>query len=155
MYYSQLNLFDTVNGDGCRVSLFVSGCNFGCKGCWNPETWDFKNGTEFTKEIEDSIINTLNSNSFYSGLSLLGGDPLAKRNLDPVLQLVKRVKTECTSNNIWLWTGYYLGDIKDEKRLEILENVNVVVDGPYVQELRNLELRYRGSSNQTIHYLRY
>ena len=155
MYYSQLNLFDTVNGDGCRVSLFVSGCNFGCKGCWNPETWDFKNGSEFTKEIEDSIINTLNGNSFYSGLSLLGGDPLAKRNLDSVLQLVKRVKTECTSNNIWLWTGYYLDDIKDEKRLEILENVNVVVDGPYVQELRNLELRYRGSSNQTIHYLRY
>ena len=95
MHYSQLNLFDTVNGDGCRVSLFVSGCNFGCKGCWNPETWDFKNGNQFTEETLDDIINTINSNSFYSGLSLLGGDPLAKRNLDEILHICKRIKKPC------------------------------------------------------------
>ena len=153
MHYSQLNLFDTVNGDGCRVSLFVSGCNFGCKGCWNPETWNFKNGNQFTEELLDDIINTINCNPFYSGVSLLGGDPLAKRNLDAVLHICKRIKAECTNNNIWLWTGYYLNDIQDAKRTEILQYVNVVVDGPYVEELRDLSLRYRGSSNQTIHYL--
>lgn len=153
MNYAQLNLFDTVNGDGCRVSLFVSGCNHACKGCWSEETWNYKYGTEYTKAIEDQIINTLNT-EFYSGLSLLGGDPLAKHNLNSVLNLVKRVKAECTNNNIWLWTGYYNDEITDSTRLEILEYVDVLIDGRFEEDKKDLTLKYRGSSNQNIIYLR-
>ena len=151
MYFSQLNLQDTINGEGNRVSLFVSGCNHACKGCWNPETWNFKNGAEYTPEIEDRIIKTLNSSSYYAGLSLLGGDPLAKRNFNTVLSLVQRVKEECKDKSIWLWTGFTHEElVLDVLRKEILQYIDVLIDGLYVEVLRDLTLPYRGSSNQNI-----
>lgn len=156
MYYSQLNKLDTVNGPGCRVSLFVSGCNHGCKGCWNPETWDFKNGSIFTNEQVSTIVNLLNQD-FYSGFSLLGGEPLAKRNLPDVIELLKIIKSNCKNNNIWVWSGYYLNELtvsNNPLHQEVLQYIDVLVDGRYDESLRDLTLQYRGSSNQTINYLK-
>ena len=149
MNYIGLNKYDTANGEGIRVSLFVSGCTLYCKGCFNKESWNFKAGKEFTKYVKEEIINEL-KNPWISGFSLLGGDPLEPKLHDEVLDLVKSIKMEIPNKDIWLWTGRLYEDEKDN---EILEYIDVLIDGPFIQELADKNLQYRGSSNQRIKYV--
>ena len=146
MNYIGLNKYDTANGPGIRVSLFVSGCTLCCKGCFNKESWKFNAGLPFTDSIKNDIINEL-KNPWISGFSLLGGDPLEPNLHTDVLDLVKTIKQEVPNKDIWLWTGRLYEDEKDN---EILKYVDVLIDGPYIQELHYANLLYRGSSNQRI-----
>lgn len=148
MNYSDIYESDTLNGPGFRVSLFVSGCNHRCKGCWNPSTWDFDAGKPYTKETEDGIIESLNA-PMNRGLSLLGGEPM--EHVEPLLKLLKRFRMTYPDKDVWVWTGYkYEYLIEQEKYSEILQYIDVLVDGRFVQELRDLNLFFRGSSNQRI-----
>ena len=157
MNYADIKQYDVANGPGIRISLFVSGCNHHCKGCFNEEAWDFNYGTPFTDETIDTIIKYLNS-PHIAGLTLLGGEPMEPQNQEALLPLVKRVR-EVYGNkkNIWCYTGYVLDrDLLGESRAkcehtrELLENLDVLVDGPFVEDLKNLTLKFRGSSNQRI-----
>ena len=148
MNYSEIYEEDTLNGPGFRVSLFVSGCNHRCKGCWNPSTWDFDAGKPYTQETEDYIIECLNA-PMNRGLSLLGGEPM--EHVEPLLKLLKRFKMKYPNKEVWVWSGYkYEYLIEQEKYSEILQYIDVLVDGRFVQELRDLNLFFRGSSNQRI-----
>lgn len=157
MNYGSLRGTDIANGEGVRVTLFVSGCTHHCKNCFNPETWDFCYGKPFTKEVEDEVIKLLEPD-YIQGLTLLGGEPMEPKNQEALLPLVKRVR-EVYGNkkNIWCYTGYTLDrDLLGESRAkcehtrELLENLDVLVDGPFVEDLKNLTLKFRGSSNQRI-----
>ena len=154
MNYSQYYPVDVVNGTGTRCTLFVSGCDHGCKGCYNTSTWSPSAGNGFTQEMEDQIIADLNCTRIIrDGLSLSGGDPFHPNNVDAILNLVERVKKECIGKNIWLWTGYKLSEL-NEIQLEILSYVDVLIDGKFVKELADPSLKFRGSSNQVIHYIK-
>jgi len=154
MNYHQYYPIDVVNGPGTRCTLFVSGCIHKCKGCYNATTWKPNSGKLFDGKIENQIISDLqDSNIKRQGLSLSGGDPLYPENLSAILNLVKRVKNECPNKDIWLWTGYTLAELTQEQR-QIVDLVNVVIDGKFMQELKDSKLIWRGSSNQVIHYLR-
>jgi len=154
MNYHQYYPIDVVNGPGTRCTLFVSGCIHKCKGCYNATTWKPDSGKLFDDEIENRIISDLqNTNIKRQGLSLSGGDPLYPGNVPTILHLVKRIKNECPNKDIWLWTGYTLNELTKEQR-QIVDLVNVVIDGKFVQELQSAKLIWRGSSNQVIHYLR-
>lgn len=157
MYYGNLRGTDIANGEGVRVTLFVSGCTHHCKNCFNSETWNFCYGKPFTKEVEDEVIKLLEPD-YIQGLTLLGGEPMEPQNQEALLPLVKRVR-EVYGNkkNIWCYTGYVLDrDLLGESRAkcehtrELLENLDVLVDGPFVEDLKNLTLKFRGSSNQRI-----
>lgn len=156
MNYATLKPHDTANGDGIRVSLFVSGCTHHCKECFNPETWDFKYGKPFTKEVEDEIINLL-KRDYIQGLSLLGGEPMEIVNQRTLVNLLRRVKAECPDKNIWCYSGYTLdkdlisnGKAHCEVTNEILSYLDVLVDGEFVVALKNLKLKFRGSENQRL-----
>ena len=149
MNYIGLNKYDTANGEGIRVSLFVSGCSLYCKGCFNKESWNFNAGKEFTKFVKEEIINELKK-PYINGFSLLGGDPLEPKLHKDVLDLVKSIKTEMLNKDIWLWTGRLYEDEKDN---EILKYIDVLIDGPFIQELADKNLQYRGSSNQRVIYV--
>jgi len=154
MNYHQYYPIDVVNGPGTRCTLFVSGCIHKCKGCYNATTWKPTSGKLFDETAENCIISDLqNTQIKRQGLSLSGGDPLYPGNLSAILQLVKRVKNECVGKDIWLWTGYSINDLTHEQQ-QIVDLVNVVVDGKFMQELKDVNLIWRGSSNQIIHYLR-
>lgn len=154
MNISQYYPIDVVNGTGTRCTLFVSGCTHGCKGCYNESTWNPKSGSLFTQAMEDKIIEDLqDTRIFRDGLTLSGGDPLHHKNIDSILKLAKRVKTECPTKNIWLWSGYKLSELS-EKHLEIMEYVDVFIDGKFEQDLADVNLVHRGSSNQVIHYMK-
>src|SRR5574344_2131159 len=146
MNYIGFNKYDTANGPGIRVSLFVSGCTLCCKGCFNKESWKFNAGLPFTDSIKTDIINELKK-SWISGFSLLGGDPLEPKLHSEVLDLVKSIKSEIPNKDIWLWTGRLYENEKDN---EILEYVNVLIDGPYIQEFSDKTLKYKGSKNQRV-----
>ena len=157
MNYGSLRGTDIANGEGVRVTLFVSGCTHHCKNCFNPETWNFCYGKPFTKEVEDEVIKLLEPD-YIQGLTLLGGEPMEPQNQEALLPLVKRVR-EVYGNkkNIWCYTGYVLDrDLLGESRAKcehtraLLENLDVLVDGPFVEDLKNLTLKFRGSSNQRI-----
>lgn len=153
MNYYRYYPIDVVNGPGTRCTLFVSGCIHKCKGCYNAKTWDKDAGHVFTQELEDAIIQDLNNPTIKrQGLTLSGGDPLFPDNLAGVLKLVKRVKTECPSKDIWLWTGYTLSDLVPEQQ-EVVAYIDVLIDGRFEQSLADPSLVWRGSSNQVIHYL--
>ncbi len=153
MNYSQYYPLDVVNGLGTRCVLFVSGCVHQCRGCYNQSTWSPSSGLEFTSMMEDRIIADLNDTRIKRrGLSLSGGDPLHPDNLSAILHLVKRVKSECDGKDIWLWTGYLLAELTPEQQ-EIVDYVDVLIDGKFEQELADPSLNWRGSSNQIIHYL--
>lgn len=143
-----------LNGEGIRAVLFVSGCNHGCKGCYNESTWNPNSGSEFTKEVEDRIIRDLQDERIVrSGLSLSGGDPLHERNRYDILRLILRVRKECPEKTIWLWTGYTMDEIwadKDARMRYIVRNVDVVIDGKFEKEKHDPTLKWRGSSNQNI-----
>lgn len=147
MNYIGLNKYDTANGPGIRISLFVSGCTIHCQDCFNKESWDFNAGKPFTDKIQEDIIKTLQE-PYINGLSILGGDPLEPNNQDTVLSLVKAVKAS-TSKSIWLWTGRVYKQVKDNP---ILKYIDVLIDGPYIHSLKPVQ--YAGSSNQNIIFLR-
>lgn len=155
MNYGNIKNYDIANGEGVRVSLFVSGCRNHCKGCFQSETWDFNYGKPYNKQIEDTIMDML-SNPHISGLTILGGDPMEEENQKDVANLVKRVKRELPHINIWMYTGYDLPSIISGKMKHtgytknILENVDTIVDGKFELDKKDLSLYYRGSSNQKV-----
>lgn len=146
MNYIQYINGDDANGEGVRCTLFVAGCELACKGCHNPESWKTNVGEEYTKEFEDQIIEDL-KNPYISGLSLSGGHPLHPKNYNTVLSLCKRVREE-VGKSIWLWSGLTLEQLRRGNKSEILEYIDVLVDGKYVQGLPSKP--FRGSSNQRI-----
>jgi anaerobic ribonucleoside-triphosphate reductase activating protein len=146
MNYSQIRSLDIANGPGCRASIFVSGCDHRCKNCFNPETWNFDHGKEFTENTLNSILE-LAKPSYIAGLSILGGEPAHPRNLPEILKLTRKFKEVYPEKDIWLWTGYQLEDIFENL---VDSGIDVVVDGRFVEELKDLRLKYRGSSNQRV-----
>lgn len=160
MHIAKVITTDCANGEGIRVSVFVSGCKNRCKGCFQPETWNFDYGKEYTKKTENDIINEL-SKPYYSGITILGGEPFELENQKTVLQLLKRVKKELPDKNIWVYTGYFYdrdlapgGKRYGKYTEELLELIDILVDGPFVRELKNISLAFRGSENQRIINLR-
>lgn len=156
MNYSAIKNCDVANGPGVRVSLFVSGCTHHCKDCFNKETWDFNFGEEFTKEHEDQIIKLLEP-SYIKGFSLLGGEPFEVCNQRVLVGLLKRIKETYPQKTVWCYTGYLLDDeLLQESRArcevtdEMLSYIDILVDGEFKTELKDLRLRFRGSSNQRI-----
>lgn len=148
MKYAKIRKFDTANGQGVRTTLFVSGCKFNCKGCFNKEAQDFNYGNEFTREVEDEFIGYI-KNPNVVGVNLLGGE-IMQQDTSIILNLVKRIKEE-TGKNIWCWTGYKYEDlIKIDGKLEVLQYIDVLIDGRFEVEKRDLMLKYRGSSNQRV-----
>ena len=150
MNYCGLKKNDIANGDGVRVSLFVSGCRNHCKGCHNPEAWDFGYGQHFTKETEDEIIEALRP-SWIQGLSVLGGEPCEEENEEILIPFLKRLRSELPMKDIWLYSGYTYGMLRND---EILKYVDVLVDGPFLPEQKDISLAFRGSRNQRILRLR-
>ena len=143
-----------VNGPGTRCTLFVSGCVHQCPGCYNKSTWRLNSGVLFTQEMENQIIADLNDTKIpRQGLTLSGGDPLHPQNVPEVLKLVKRVNAECEGKDIWMWTGYLLSELTPEQQ-DVVDLINVLIDGKFVQALADPALVWRGSSNQVIHKLR-
>ncbi len=157
MYYGEIKKFDIADGEGVRVSLFVSGCRIHCPGCFNAKTWDFCFGKEFTKETEKEIIQAL-SKDFISGLTVLGGEPFEEENQRVLVKFLKKVKETYPNKTIWCYSGYvYDHDLKPENGKqhfdvtdEMLSYIDVLVDGPFIQELKDITLQFRGSKNQRI-----
>ena len=161
MRYAQIRETDISNGDGLGVALFIQGCNFKCKNCFNPETWDFNGGKEWTIEIEDKFIE-LASRPYIKRISLLGGECLDDKNLDGILNLVNRIRLLMPEKTIWLYTGYLYEEIDAnidwdnndnmcwQKRRDILYMCDILVDGRYIDSQRNISLRWRGSKNQRV-----
>ncbi|QWA10882.1 anaerobic ribonucleoside-triphosphate reductase-activating protein [Sodalis ligni] len=154
MNYHKYYPVDVIDGPGTRCTLFVAGCEHQCPGCYNKSTWRVDSGFPFTSELEDQIIADLQDTRIHrQGLTLSGGDPLHPHNLSAVLHLVQRVRTECHGKDIWVWTGYTL-DSLTEPQQQVTSLINVLIDGKFVQDLRDPALIWRGSSNQVVHYLR-
>ena len=157
MYYGEIKKLDIANGDGVRVSLFVSGCRIHCPGCFNAMTWDFCYGKEFTQDTEKEIIEALEKD-FISGLTLLGGEPFEPENQKVLAPFLKKVKELFPKKNIWCYSGYIYetellaedGKAHTEVTEEMLSYIDVLVDGPFVEELKDITLVFRGSSNQRI-----
>ena len=149
MNYIRIDDFDMLNGDGCRVILWVAGCNHHCKNCHNPETWDCNAGQLFDNKAKEYLFECL-SKDYIQGLTFTGGDPLFPGNRETVTQLAKEVKEKFPNKDIWMWTGYKYEEVAD---LEVMKYVDVLIDGEYVEELRDIDLHWRGSSNQVIYYL--
>ena len=157
MNYCAIKRSDVANGPGMRVTLFVSGCTNRCPGCFQPETWDFNYGEPFTKEVEDRIIQLLTPD-YISGLTLLGGDPFEPENQRALLPFLRRVKAELPKKNIWAFTGFVLDKElwrdgsypRCEVTDDMLELIDVLVDGRFVESLKNVTLKFRGSSNQRL-----
>lgn len=150
MKYAKIRKMDISNGEGVRVSLFVQGCSFHCKNCFNPETWDFNKGKEFTTAEIQKIIELANKD-YIAGLSVLGGEPLHNNNVNEVFHIVTTFKEKFPNKNIWLWTGFKFEDaIKDSKRKSILCNIDVLIDGQFEEDKKDLTLKWRGSSNQRV-----
>lgn len=148
MKYAQIREIDITNGSGIGVALFTQGCPYHCKNCFNPETWDFNKGMVWTKEIENKIIELLKP-EYITRLTILGGEPLIERNIEPITALLKRVKGTYPDKQVWLYTG---GDFEVLEGLyeEIFQYIDILIDGRYVDDLRDYKLKWRGSSNQRI-----
>ena len=156
MYYCEIKKCYIANGPGVRVSLFVSGCTHHCKGCFNEETWSFEYGKPFTEETEEQILKLLEP-SYISGLTVLGGEPMEYMNQEVLFPFLKKVKERFPEKSIWCFTGYvYEKDIlhrmipKWKYTKKMLEQIDYLVDGPFVMEKKNISLKFRGSSNQRI-----
>jgi anaerobic ribonucleoside-triphosphate reductase activating protein len=154
MFYHKYYPIDVVNGPGTRCTLFVSGCEHQCRGCYNQSTWRVDSGNPFTTEMADRIIADLNDNEIKRrGLTLSGGDPLHPANQVDVLALVQRVRAECPDKDIWMWTGYLLPEMSPIQQ-QIVSLIDVLIDGKFEESLADPSLLWRGSSNQIVHYLR-
>ncbi|EEA85818.1 anaerobic ribonucleoside-triphosphate reductase activating protein [Peptacetobacter hiranonis] len=149
MRYEKIRKFDVSNAPGVRSTLFVTGCTHDCKGCFNKELQDFGAGDVWTQEDEDNFVSYVKNDNVV-GVNILGGEPMQQVMDDCLPNLLKRVKEE-TGKSIWLWSGYLLEQIlEDEKRRKILEYVDVLVDGRFEIDKRNINLKYRGSENQRV-----
>ena len=156
MNYAEIKATDIANGEGVRVSLFVSGCRRHCKGCFNDVAWDFSYGKTFTSETEELLLRLL-SPSYIAGLSLLGGDPFEPENQRALLPFLRRVKERFPEKTIWCYTGYtYAGGglqeraVETEATREMISLIDVLVDDPFREELKDIRLKFRGSSNQRV-----
>lgn len=156
MNYGEIKKYDIANGEGVRVSLFVSGCTHHCKDCFNSETWDFNFGKPFTKEIEDEIIESL-APDYINGFSLLGGEPFEPSNQKVLVNLLKQIKQTYPNKTIWCYSGYLFDkELLNNSRArcevtdEMLSYIDILVDGRFVAELKDISLSFRGSSNQRI-----
>lgn len=148
MRYAQIRSLDISNGEGVGIALYTQGCRFHCKNCFNSELWDYTKGKEWSSEVEDYLVSLL-SRDYIDRISFLGGEPLSEENLEDLDSLLNRIRKECPSKKIWMYTGYTYEAIKDRLSY-ILKNVDVLVDGLYIDELRDLKLEFRGSSNQRV-----
>lgn len=146
MRYSKIRKMDISNGPGVRVSIFMQGCTFNCKNCFNPETHSFDGGNEFTEETIERVLN-LCSNENIVGLSILGGEPLHPKNIDGTTALAKCFKEKYPNKTIWVWTGFLFENLKDS---EVIKYIDVLIDGQYVDELHSPLLKWKGSSNQRV-----
>jgi len=169
MRFASMRNLDISNGEGVGVSLFVQGCDRHCFNCFNPDTWDFNGGKEWTEGTKNKFIKLIDR-PYINRISVLGGEPLAEQNLDEVLSLIKEIRISFPEKTIWLYTGFCWNDImcsfaglqadcvvldkKDiealEKRRKIISNIDVLVDGEYIDEQKDLSLKFRGSKNQRV-----
>ena len=156
MHYGNIKNYDIADGEGVRVTLFCSGCTNRCEGCFQPETWDFCYGKEYTKETEDELIQML-TNPNIQGLTLLGGDPFEPSNQRTLITLLRRVKQELPTKDVWAYTGFvYEQDLLEGQRKhtevtdEMLSYIDVLVDGPFVIDQKDISLYFRGSTNQRV-----
>lgn len=153
--YSKIKTFDIANGKGIRTSIFFSGCEHYCKNCFNSELWDFNVGQSFTKEVYESKIKPT-MNEHITGISILGGEPLHPNNITATFNLVKWFKEDFPKKTIWLWSGYTWEELTSKSNsnykinIGILNNIDVLVDGKYVDELRDISLKWCGSTNQRV-----
>lgn len=155
MYYSQICKFDIANGPGIRTTLFISGCTHCCKNCFQPETWNFKYGKPFLENDYLELCDSLN-NSLTTGLTILGGEPLEPENQIALVPLIRKIKEEFPDISIWVYTGDVFEDLlKDATRctndtIELFKMIDVLVEGPYIEELKDPNLKFRGSRNQRL-----
>ena len=147
MRYNKIRKMDISNGPGVRVSIFMQGCTFKCKNCFNKETWDFNSGKCFSDETIDKVLE-LAQNEHIAGLSILGGEPLHPKNIDASTKLAKAFKEKFPDKSIWVWTGFLFDE--NLNNLEILNYIDVLVDGVFKEELKDPRLKWRGSSNQRV-----
>ena len=147
MRYNKVRKMDISNVQGVRVSIFMQGCTFHCKNCFNPETHDFMGGEEFTEDTIDQVLK-LCENENVEGLSILGGEPMHPMNIEGTTELAKKFKEKFPNKNLWVWTGFLFD--RDLQNKEVLKYIDVLVDGQYVDELRDPRLKYNGSSNQRV-----
>ena len=155
MNYAKINKNDIANGIGIRVTLFVSGCTHFCKGCFNQEAWDFEFGEPFTEAVQNELLEALNQ-SYISGLTLLGGEPMEPQNQRALLPFLKDMKEKYPQKTVWCYSGYTLEELTGNSRArcevtyEMLSLIDVLVDGEFVEELKDISLRFRGSANQRL-----
>ena len=166
MRYASIRSLDVSNGENIGVSLFVQGCNRHCYNCFNPDTWDFNSGKEWNEETKNKFLELIDK-PYIKRVSILGGEPLAEQNLDDVLSLIKEIRISLPEKTIWLYTGYawekIMNDFENSKRwlqaswkhsaitrCEIIKNVDILVDGEYIDEQRDVTLKWRGSKNQRV-----
>lgn len=168
MRYAQIRSMDISNGEGVGVSLFVQGCPFHCKNCFNSDTWDFNGGREWTEKTKDKFMKLINR-PYIKRISFLGGECLAEQNLDEILSLIKQIRISFPEKTIWLYTGFEWNSLMSKicqptfpdekfehdrnihmKRQKIISNVDVLVDGEYIDEQKDLSLKFRGSKNQRV-----
>ncbi|MBR1870912.1 MAG: anaerobic ribonucleoside-triphosphate reductase activating protein [Kiritimatiellae bacterium] len=161
MNYSSIKFNDIANGDGVRTSLFVSGCRHHCRGCFNKVAWDFNAGEPFTAAVQERILRSVEP-EWISGLSILGGEPFEPENQIGLLPFLRKYRSRCPGKSLWMWTGFIYerdllaqdGRARCEATDEILWLADVLVDGPFIEEMKDITLRFRGSSNQRIIKLR-
>ena len=147
MRYNKVRKMDISNGPGVRVSIFMQGCTFNCKNCFNPETHDFMGGEEFTEDVINEVLK-LCENEHVEGLSILGGEPMHPINIEGTTELAKKFKEKFPNKNLWVWTGFLFD--RDLQNKEVLKYIDVLVDGPFIESLKNLNLVFRGSENQRL-----
>lgn len=151
MNYAKLNLFDIANGNGIRVTLYISGCQFHCPGCFNRQTWDYTYGKPYTSQVENMILERLTNENF-QGLTLLGGDPLwqSDEDLESLMQLCDKV--HALGKDVWMWTGYTWEELQEfnDKKTQLVAKCDILVDGRFILGLKDLSLAWRGSSNQRV-----
>ncbi len=155
MNYANIKTYSIENGTGVRVSLFVSGCTHHCKDCFNEQAWDFEYGNPFTEDTENAVIEAL-APDYMAGITLLGGEPMEPVNQRGLLPLLKRIRKELPQKTVWAYTGYVYEDLLEGGRAhcevteELLSLCDILVDGPFIAEKKNISLRFRGSENQRI-----
>ena len=157
MNYGQILFSDIANGIGCRTSLFVSGCTHHCRECFNPMTWDFDYGELFTKEVEDRLLQSIQV-SYIDGITILGGEPMEVKNQRDLLPFIRRIRKEAFGKTIWIYSGYTWEELTDpannrchcEDTWEFIRSIDVLVDGEFILEKKDITLRFRGSANQRI-----
>ena len=157
MKYANINFNDMCAAPGVSVSVYLQGCPHHCKGCHNPETWDFEGGREFTFETMQSIIKGLSANGIKRSLAIMGGEPLCEANSFLTLMIIEEVKRHLPDVKIYIWSGYTYDALKKSSNTHILQSLQLadcLIDGPYIEELRDITLPMRGSSNQNIIYLK-